>query len=179
MPRNVRTFDVIPSAIDSRILVLRGQKVMIDQDLAVLYGTSTKALNQGVKRNADRFPSDFMFRLNIAEKTEVVTNCDHLQRLKFSRTLPHAFTEHGALMLASVLNTPRAIDASVFVVRAFVRLRQAIVSHDELARKLGELERTVGSHDSTIKQLVQAIRQLMTPPPSAKGRPIGFHAKPQ
>src|SRR5262249_499805 len=104
---------ILVEAIEPRILLIRGQKVMLDLDLAALYGTSTKALNQAVKRNAGRFPPEFMFRLTKPEKQEVVTNCDHLQRLKFSPALPYAFTEHGAIMVASVLNTPRAIEVSV------------------------------------------------------------------
>jgi len=102
---------------------------MIDSDLAVLYGVTTKALNQAVKRNVDRFPHDFMFELTTSEKDEVVTNCDHLKKLKFSPNLPKVFTEHGTLMLASVLNSKRAIEASVYVVRAFVRLREFLSAH--------------------------------------------------
>ena len=113
---------------------------MLDADLAQLYGVSTKRLNEQVKRNRDRFPEDFMFQLNAAEKTEVVAKCDHLAKLKFSRTHPYAFTEHGAIMLAAVLNTPRAIEVSVFVVRAFVKLREILTTHKALAHKLAELE---------------------------------------
>ena len=109
--------------IQQRILLVRGQKVIIDADIAEAYGVTTKALNQAIRRNADRFPSDFMFRLTKEEKQEVVTNCDHLQKLKFSSVNPRAFTEHGAIMAASVLNSNRAIEISVFVVRAFVQLR--------------------------------------------------------
>ena len=104
---------ILVEQIEPRILVIRGQRVILDADLAELYGTTTKALNQAVKRNAGRFPADFHFQLNDTERGEVVTNCDHLTRLKFSRYRPHAFTEHGALMAASVLNTPRAIDVSL------------------------------------------------------------------
>jgi hypothetical protein len=105
----------------------------------------------------------------------VVTNCDHLARLKFSPVLPWAFTEHGAIMAAGVLNTPRAIEVSVYVVRAFVRLRQILAGHKELARKLDELERKVASHDEAIRTLVAAIRQLAEPPAGPKRRQIGFH----
>src|SRR3970040_1264518 len=107
------------SSVERRILSIRGQRVMLDADLAVLYGVSTRVLNQAVKRNRERFPEDFMFRLTVAEKAEVITNCDHLRPLRFSPALPYAFTEHGAIMLASVLNTPIAVQASVQVVRAF------------------------------------------------------------
>jgi len=160
--------------IEPMILTLREQKVILDADLARLYGTSTRALNQAVRRNGARFPADFMFSLTAVEKTEVVTNCDHLRSLKFSSTLPHAFTEHGAIMAATVLNTPRAVEVSVFVVRAFVKLRQVLAGHKELAQKLVELERKVGDHDDAIRSLVAAIRQLMAPPAETKRGRIGF-----
>jgi ORF6N domain len=165
--------------IEPRILLVRGQRVILDADLAELYGTTTKALNQAAKRNRERFPSDFRVQLTAAEKLEVVTNCDHLAHLKFSRHLPYAFTEHGALMAASILNTPRAIEVSVYVIRAFVRLRELLSTHKELAAKLAELERKVSSHDGAIQSLVAAIRQLMAPPPTPPGRRIGFHVKPE
>jgi hypothetical protein len=146
---------------------------MLDADLAALFGVSTRALNQAIKRNLDRFPADFLFRLNPEEKAEVVTICDHLSGLKFSRHLPYAFTEHGAVMAATVLNSKRAAQASVFVVRAFVRMRQLLASHRELALKLTDLERRVASHDTSISSLVSAIRQLLQPPEPKKKR-IGF-----
>lgn len=155
------------------ILLIRGLRVMLDSDLATLYGVSTKALNQAVKRNEKRFPPDFMFRVSAGEKSEVVTNCDHLAALKFSPVLPFAFTEHGALMLASVLNSDRAVAASVQVVRAFVRLRELLASNQELAQKFMELERHVASHDHQIQTIFEAIRQLLAPP-ETKRRPIGF-----
>jgi hypothetical protein len=177
-PKSSRTIQPVET-IASRILVLRGQKVMIDADLADLYGVPTKALNQAVKRNAARFPPDFMFQLTPDEKQEVVTNCDHLARLKFSRTLPFAFTEHGAIQAANVLNSEQAVDMSVYVVRAFVRLRELLTSNKELAQRLDDLERRIGqklqSHDQAIAGLIDAIRQLMSPPVPAK-RPIGFVA---
>jgi hypothetical protein len=159
--------------IERAILLIRGEKVMLDSDLAVIYGVSTKALNQAVKRNASRFPVDFMFQLTDAEKTEVVTNCDHLSRLRFSPHLPYAFTEHGALMLANVLNSERAAQTSVQVVRAFVRLRQMLSSNVELARKLESLEK---KYDTQFKVVFDAIRQLMSPPARPQ-REIGFHVK--
>ena len=146
---------------------------MLDTDLADLYGVPTKALNQAVKRNRHRFPTDFMFRLTGDEKAEVVTICDHLQKLKFSPVLPYAFTEHGAVMLASVLNSKKAVQISVYVVRAFVKLRQILASHPEVARKISELERTMASHDVHIQMLFDAIRQLMVAP-GDKRRRIGF-----
>ena len=136
-----KTQAIVPAErIESRILLIRSHKIMLDSDLAQLYGVTTKRLNEQVKRNRDRFPADFMFRLRVKEKNEVVANCDYLRRLKFSRALPLAFTEHGAIMAASVLNTPRAVEASVHVVRTFVKLREVLRTHKELARKLGELE---------------------------------------
>ena len=156
--------------IERRILLVRGQKVMLDADLAELYGVKTKALNQAVKRNPERFPADFMFSLTCEEKEEVVTNCDHLRRLKFSPNLPFAFTEHGALMLASVLNSPRAVEVSVFVVRAFVRLREMLASNEGLARRLEQMEK---KYDGRFKIVFDAIRELMKPPETPR-RPIGF-----
>ncbi len=156
--------------IDTRILVVRGHKVMIDADLAELYGVTTKRLNQQVRRNIERFPEDFMFELRPAEKAQVVANCIHLARLKYSPAAALAFTEHGALMGASVLNTPRAIEVSVYVVRAFVRLNQALTSHKDLARRLDQLEART---DARFKAVFDALRDLMTPA-EPRRRPIGF-----
>ncbi|MEN9887316.1 MAG: hypothetical protein RL758_1894 [Pseudomonadota bacterium] len=157
---------------------------MIDADLAELYGVPTKALNQSVKRNADRFPHDFMFQLTPDEKTEVVTNCDHLQKLKFSRNMPFAFTEYGAVALANVLASPQAVEMGIYVVRAFVHLRQAASLHADLAKRLAELEekteRLEMNHDTfsrntraQLRQVMDALRELMTPPEQPK-RSIGF-----
>lgn len=161
--------------VNHRILLIRGQKVIIDSDLAEMYGVSTKVLNQAVKRNVERFPSDFMFQLSKAEKDEVVTNCDHLNKLKFSSTLPFAFTEHGTLMLGNVLNSAQAIKVSLLVVRAFIQLREMLSANKEVAAKLLELERKVSSHDQAIAGLIDAIRQLMQPAALPK-RSIGFTA---
>ena len=160
--------------IENRILLIRGQKVMIDADLAELYGVPTRVLNQAVKRNSERFPEDFMFSFTPDEKAEVVTNCDHLARLKFSSSLPFAFTEHGAIMAANVLNSQRAVEASVYVVRAFIRQREMIASNKELTAKLNELERKLTTHDQAIAGLINAMRELMAPPPQPRKRPIGF-----
>ena len=170
---------ILVEQIEPRILLIRGQRVMLDADLAELYGTTTKRLNEQVKRNRGRFPLDFAWQLTTEEKTEVVANCDHLARLKFSRNLPHAFTEHGALMAAGVLNTPRAIDVSVYIIRAFVKLREWLSTHKELAKQLAELERKVSSHDEAIQSLVAAVRRLMQPAPTAPKPRIGFHIKPK
>ena len=148
--------------------------MIIDADLAEFYGTSTKRLNEQMRRNRDRFPEDFVFRLSADEKSEVVAKCDHLANLKYSNVLPNAFTEHGALMAAGILNTPRAVEVSVFVVRAFVKLRRATAEHKELARKLSQIERKLVRHDQQILTLIQAIRQLMNPESIPDRRRIGF-----
>jgi len=163
--------------IASKILVIRGQRVMIDADLAELYGVSTKALNQAIKRNAARFPQDFMFQLTADEKQEVVTNCDHLRNLKFSRGLPYAFSEHGAIQAANVLNSAQAIELGIYVVRAFVHLRALLAANADLAQRLEELEarfeRKLDTHDQAIAGLINTLRQMMMPPETKK-RPIGF-----
>ena len=156
------------------ILAIRGKKVMIDADLAELYGVETRALNQAVKRNRERFPDEFMFQLTGPEKQEVITGCDHLRRLKFSPTLPYAFTEHGALMLSSVLNSPAAVEVSIQIVRVFVRLRETIRSHKELRRRLAALEQKYDAQDSQIQEIFAAIHALMEPPPGVARRRIGF-----
>jgi hypothetical protein len=159
--------------IERAILLIRGHKVMLDTDLAYLYGVTTKRLNEQVKRNRNRFPADFIFQLTSKEKAEVVANCDHLTKLKFSPAKPFAFTEHDAVMVASVLNSKRAIEVSIYVVRAFVKVREVLGAHGELAQKLAELERRVESHDTHIRSLFDAIRQLMEPP-ATRSRRIGF-----
>lgn len=166
---------IIPETVASRILALRGQRVMLDADLAELYGVTTKRLNEQVKRNVERFPDDFMFQLNAMEKAEVVANCDHLAKLKFSPSLPYAFTEHGALMLGNVLKSSRAVEVSLLVVRAFVKIREMLSAHKDISAKLDQMERKLSSHDQAIAGLIDAIRQLMNPPPPVR-RGIGFTA---
>ena len=156
--------------IERLIFLIRGQKVIIDADLAVLYGVTTRRLKEQVRRNMERFPSDFMFELTGDEKAQVVANCDHLKKLRFSPYLPYAFTEHGALMLANVLSSERAMQASVQIVRTFVRLREMLASNAELSRKLDALEK---KYDQQFKVLFEAIRQLLQPPEKPK-RQIGF-----
>lgn len=163
-----------PEGIERSILFIRGQKVVLDADLAELYGATTKAFNQAIKRNGDRFPPDFMFRLTKEEKREVVTNCDHLRNLKFSNVLPAAFTEHGAIMAATVLNTQRAITVSVYVVRAFVKLRELVNTHREFSRKLEDLEKKLVEHDEKFSVVFTAIRELMAPTTVPPKRRIGF-----
>ena len=168
------TSDLIPmERILKSILNIRGQRVMLDADLAELYGVPTKVLNQAVKRNIERFPPDFMFSLTPIEKTEVVTNCDHLARLRFSPALPNAFTEHGALMAANVLKSDRAVRASIQIIRTFVQMREAMASHADLARKLNSLEK---KYDDQFKVVFDAIRQLISQP-ARKSRSIGFHVR--
>jgi hypothetical protein len=160
-------------SIESKIYIVRGQKVMFDSDLAEIYGVKTWRLNEQVKRHVDRFPSDFMFRLNADElenlRSQIAISSLHGGR----RYLPHVFTEHGAVMLASVLNSPRAIEASIFVVRAFIKFRELLSSHRELAAKLDQLESKIAIHDSEIRALFGAMRQLIKPPEKSKSR-IGF-----
>jgi hypothetical protein len=162
--------------IANKILFLRNEKVLLDRDLAELYGVSTKALNQAVKRNARRFPSDFMFRLTKKEKDELVTNCDRFQLLKHSSVSPRAFTEQGVAMLSSVLNSQRAVEVNIAIMRAFVHLRKMIASHKELAKKLKELEHHIKDHDEKIQAIFDAIQQLITLPEKSKKK-IGFTAK--
>ena len=163
--------------IQQRILLIRGEKVIVDADLAEFYGVPTKALNQAVRRNIERFPADFMFQLNKNEKIEVVTNCDHLEKLKYSPVNPLVFTEHGALMAASILNSASAVEVSLFIVRAFVALRRAISEHKELARKITQLERKLADHDDQIIAIIEAIKKLSGPQPVPKKRRIGFHSE--
>jgi len=148
---------------------------MIDVDLARLYEVSTKALNQAVKRNISRFPDDFMFRLNKDEKNKLVTICDRFERLKYSTVNPNVFTEQGVAMLSTVLNSERAIQVNIAIMRAFVKLRQIISTNKELALKLKQLERKIEKHDTEIHAIFEAIRQLMAPPEKPK-KSIGFHA---
>ena len=165
----------------ARILIIRGQRVLLDADLAVVYGVSTKRLNEQVRRNRARFPQDFVFQI---EKTEILASNRSLiatgsQRHRDPRFPPYAFTEHGAIMAATVLNSPEAVQMSVYVVRAFVRFRELLASNTNLARKLANLERAVARLDSDtqiqFKEVYVAIKALMALPPT-KRRPIGFTA---
>jgi hypothetical protein len=159
--------------IEKAILLIRGQKVMLDRDLAALYRVTTKALVQAVKRNLARFPADFMFQLSREEledwRSQIVTS-NPAAKMGLRRR-PYAFTEHGVAMLSSVLRSERAVTVSVEIVRVFVRLRQLLATHIELARKLDELEKR---YDAQFKLVFEAIRQLMAPPPSPRKGKIGF-----
>lgn len=163
--------------IERLIFLIRGQKVMLDADLARLYGVTTARLNQQVKRNMERFPEDFMFRLTREEFQSLMLQTATSNRKRGGRRkIPYVFSEHGAVMLASVLNSPVAVRASIRVVRAFVRLREMLASNQELAQKLAELERRQESHDIAIRNLFQTIRQLLTPQESGR-RKIGFQVR--
>ncbi len=166
---------MLVKAVEKRIFVIRGQKVMVDRDLAGLYGVETKYLNRQVKRNLERFPAEFMFRLTHKEKNELVTNCHRFNSIKHSSVLPYAFTEHGVAMLASVLKSEKAIKISIHIVKTFIKLREVIWSHKKLAGKLNELEQRVSKHDTEIKTILEAIRQLV-PESDKPKRKIGFHA---
>lgn len=161
--------------IVERIILLRGHKVMLDKDLAALYGVETRTLLQAVKRNKERFPSDFMFQLN-AKEWENLRSQIVISSLEWGgrRYTPYVFTEQGVAMLSSVLHSPQAISVNIEIMRAFVRLREMLASNKALARKLQELERKLSTHDEAIAAILSAIRELMKPPVPAKKRPIGF-----
>jgi len=160
--------------INRRILIIREQKVMIDADLAELYGVSTKRFNEQVKRNLDRFPSDFMFQLTSQEKEEVVANCDHLKQLKFSYSLPYAFTEHGVAMLSSVLNSKQAVLMNIFIVRAFIKMRESLDNYRDLAIKIGEIELKQTYDHAMIKNVHEVVKHLLNTPDESKKK-IGFN----
>ena len=166
---------VAPESVTQRILLIRGHKVLLDADLALLYSVETRALVQAVKRNVRRFPADFMFQLTeeewLALRSQNVTSKGRGGR----RYAPYVFTEHGALMLSSVLNSETAAEVGIAIVRTFVQLREMLSTHKEFAAKLEALERKIGSHDQAIAGLIDAIRQLMQVP-AGSSRPIGFTA---
>lgn len=160
--------------VESRILVLRGQKVILDSDLAELYGVPVRQLNQAVKRNRERFPADFMFQATAREheslRSQIVISHEGRGGRRYP---PYAFTEHGAIMAATVLNSPKAVEMSVFVVRAFVRLREMLATNQQLAAKIEELERKLESHDTAIQEVLEAIKELMAPVDAPRTQ-IGF-----
>lgn len=172
---------VITSRVESKILVMKGRKVILDSDLAELYGVEVKRLNQQVKRNTERFPADFVFRVTDRDlRLQFATSNtgDRGKKIREPgrggrRYQPFAFTEHGAIMAATVLNSKRAVEMSIFVVRAFVRMREALATSQKIMAKLRDLEEKFGTHDAQIQEIVEAIQEMMTPPP-AKGRKIGF-----
>ncbi|MDD2679616.1 MAG: ORF6N domain-containing protein [Candidatus Omnitrophica bacterium] len=162
--------------IAKKIFIIRGQKVMLDSDLAELFGVQTKQLNRQVKRNIQRFPEEFMFRLTKGEKDELVPIWHQFETMKHSYALPYAFTEHGVAMLASVLNSQRAIKMSIIIVKTFVKLREMMSAHKELLYKLNDLERKIQNHDKEISDIFSAIRQLMGIP-SVRKKIKGFARK--
>jgi hypothetical protein len=161
-------------SVDSRIVFLRKRRVIVDRDLAEIYGVTVKRLNEQVKRNRERFPADFMFRLTREEHNVLRSQIATSKRGRGGRQyLPHAFTEHGAIMAATVLNSARSVQMSLFVVRAFVRLREMLATNRRLAAKIAELENRMNRHDDTIQEVFDAIKELMAPPQPRHGR-IGF-----
>ena len=164
---------VAADQIETAILLLRGQKVMLDRDLAELYGVATRVLKQAVRRNIKRFPPDFMFELTRQENQSLRSQNVTLKRGQHSKYLPFAFTEQGVAMLSSVLNSQRAIDVNIEIMRAFVRLRQMLSAHKDLGRKLAALEK---KYDDQFKTVFEAIAELMTPP-EKPARKIGFEVK--
>jgi phage regulator Rha-like protein len=162
--------------IESKIFVFRGYRVMLDRDLAELFGVETRVLNQAVSRNGDRFPDDFMFQLTLKEGKAVRLSRSQIVTLKRGQNIkyrPYAFTEHGTVMLANILRSAVAVRVSIQVVRAFVHLRQMLATNQDLARKIEALERRVGKHDTDLQAVLNVLQELLQPPPATK-RPIGF-----
>jgi len=168
--------EIVPhEVIENKIFLIRERKVMLDRDLAELYGVATKNLNRQVKRNIQRFPQEFMFQLTKVERDELVPIWHQFKAMKHSYVLPYAFTEHGVAMLASILNSERAIKISIYIIKTFVKLREIMATHKELAFKLTELEGKIEKHDDEIQAIFEAIRQLMAPPQEPPKPKIGFH----
>ena len=165
--------------IQKRIYIIREKRVMLDSDLAELYEVEVKQLNQAVKRNIKRFPDDFMFRLTKDEFTEVVTNCDHLQNLKYRPNMPYAFTEQGVAMLAAVLNSQKAIDVNIQIMRAFIQLRNYVLSNDTLNEQIIELRKLlmlyIEKNDKRVNDIIVVLNNLIEQPPKIKK--IGFNAE--
>jgi aminoglycoside N3'-acetyltransferase len=165
--------DIIPQErIENKIFLIRGQKVILDVDLANLYGVKTFVLNQAVKRNLERFPGDFMFRLN-KEESNILKSHFVMSSWGGRRTLPYAFTEQGIAMLSGILNSKRAIHVNIMIMRTFIRLKQMITTHKELAHKIEELERKYKKHDVEIETIFGAIKKMLEPPKSPP-RKFGF-----
>ena len=161
--------------IQSRIFVLRSQRVLLDSDLARFYGVPTKRLNEALKRNADRFPEDFCLRLN-HEEVESLTSQIAMSKIGRGgrRTLPWAFTEHGCLMAATVLNSPRAVQMSLFIVRAFVQMREALAANATILKRLAEIDQSLLEHDGALRAIWHQLQPLLQPPPEPLKRRIGF-----
>lgn len=164
--------------LESLILTIRNQKVLLDADLASIYGVETRVFNQAVKRNADRFPEDFRFQLTQEEAAELVASRSQFVTLKRGQNikyLPYAFTEHGAIMAATVLNSPEAVKMSVFVVRAFVQMREHLAANAAILKRLAEIDKTLLEHDQALGVIWQQIQPLLAPPPDPPKPRIGFH----
>ena len=159
--------------IENKIIIIRGQKVMLDRDLAELYGVETKYLNRQVRRNLNRFPPEFMFQLSEKERNELVTIWHRFRTMKHSSSLPYVFTEHGTVMLASILNSERAVRLSIYIVKAFIKLRQILANNELIEKKLSKIEGKIKKHGVEIQSLTRAIRFLLLPPEKPK-RPMGF-----
>jgi hypothetical protein len=169
--------EIVPQEmIENKIFLLRRQKVMLSLHLAILYGVETRVLNQTVKRNISRFPDDFMFQLNGAEAQSLVSQNVIPHRKYFGGSLPYAFTEQGVAMLSSVLRSERAVQMNIAIMRTFVKLRELMSTHKELAQKLMELEQRIEKHDAEIHAIFEAIRRLMQPSEKPK-RQIGFRVE--
>jgi phage regulator Rha-like protein len=183
MKNNLRS--VVSEPVEPLILAVRGEKVILDADLARIYGVPTKRLNEQVRRNAERFPADFLFRLTESEAKAWLRSRSQIATLKRGQNIkyrPYAFTEHGAIMAANVLNSPQAVQMSVYVVRAFLKMRSVLSDSRQLARKLAQLEKELKSrldlHETAIVEVLQRVMDILDPPPQPepKRRQIGFHA---
>jgi len=170
--------DILPiERIARKIYVIRNARVMLDRDLAELYGVATKVLKQAVRRNIKRFPTDFMFELTEDENQALRAQNVTLKRGKHSKYLPFAFTEHGALMAANVLKSETAVSMSIYVVRAFIRMREELTSRRDLEERLGQIEKILLVHDTQLKDLIEKIRPLLLPPTEKPRKKIGFEVK--
>ena len=159
--RKEESINMIPDeVIMNKVFIIRDLRVMVDRDMAELYGVTTKRLNEAVKRNISRFPVDFMFQLTMKEKEELVANCDHLKKLKFSPYLPYAFTEHGAVMLASVLNSDRAISVNIQIVRIFNRMREMMLLHKDLLLEMQKMNTQLNDQDDKILLIFEYLKQF-------------------
>ena len=172
MPNSI---DIIPD-VDDIIRTVRKQRVILDSDLAALYAVPTFRFNEAIKRNADRFPDDFRFQLTKDEADALISQYAMSKTGRGGRrTLPWAFTEHGALQAANILNSPRAVAMSVYVIRAFIRLREELAANSTLEKRLAVIEKNLVSHDSALRDVIQKIRPLLLPPPDPSRKRIGFH----
>ncbi|MCI0541322.1 MAG: ORF6N domain-containing protein [Verrucomicrobiales bacterium] len=174
--------DIESGKMEPLILTVRGQRVMLDADLAIIYGVQTRVLNQAVRRNRERFPAEFVFQLNAEEAAQALRLRSQFVILKTGRGhhrkyLPFAFSEHGALMAATVLNAPRAVTMSLFIIRAFVKMREDHAANAAILKRLAEIDKTLLTHDAALRDIYKKLRPLLAPPPEPEKREIGFHIK--